>query len=80
VGDADSKVASAAGPDEALIADYRRHSLTIGSRVRATLPGDRELVGVTQAIDELGRLCIDTGDDVVAVSAGDITHLRPPAP
>lgn len=76
-----ARAAAGEGIDGAvLLADYRRHSLTIGSRVRATLPGDRELVGVAQAIDELGRLRIDTGDDVVAVSAGDITHLRPPAP
>ncbi len=68
---------SAGGADPALVADYRRHSLTLGSRVRATLPGDREVVGTAHAIDETGRLCVDTGGQTVAISAADITHLRP---
>jgi BirA family biotin operon repressor/biotin-[acetyl-CoA-carboxylase] ligase len=71
---------SAAGPDDALIADYGRQSLTFGGRVSASLPGNRQVVGVALAVDELGRLRIDTGDGVVTVSAGDITHLRPVAP
>ena len=68
---------NAGGADSALIADYRRYSLTLGSRVRASLPGDREVVGTARAIDETGRLCVDTGGQTVAISAGDITHLRP---
>jgi BirA family biotin operon repressor/biotin-[acetyl-CoA-carboxylase] ligase len=68
---------TAGGADAALIADYQRYSLTLGSRVRASLPGDREVVGTARAIDETGRLCVDTGGQTVAISAGDITHLRP---
>jgi BirA family transcriptional regulator, biotin operon repressor / biotin---[acetyl-CoA-carboxylase] ligase len=68
---------TAGGADSALIADYQRYSLTLGSRVRASLPGDREVVGTARAIDETGRLCVDTGAQTVAISAGDITHLRP---
>ena len=68
---------SAGGADAALIADYQRHSRTLGTRVRATLPGDREVVGLARSVDELGRLQIDTGGEVVTVSAGDIAHLRP---
>ncbi|HEY2447894.1 MAG TPA: biotin--[acetyl-CoA-carboxylase] ligase [Mycobacterium sp.] len=68
---------SAGGADAALIADYQHYSLTLGSRVRAILPGDREVVGTADAIDETGRLCVDTGAQIVAISAGDITHLRP---
>jgi BirA family biotin operon repressor/biotin-[acetyl-CoA-carboxylase] ligase len=45
--------------------------------VRASMPGDREVVGVARSVDETGRLCIDTGVRTVAISAGDITHLRP---
>jgi BirA family biotin operon repressor/biotin-[acetyl-CoA-carboxylase] ligase len=66
----------AGGADDALAADYRSHSVTIGSRVRASLPGDRTVVGVAADVDDLGRLRIDTGDDLLTVSAGDITHLR----
>jgi BirA family biotin operon repressor/biotin-[acetyl-CoA-carboxylase] ligase len=68
---------TAGGADSALIADYRRYSLTLNSRVRASMPGDREVVGVARSVDETGRLCIDTGAQTVAISAGDITHLRP---
>ena len=68
---------STGGADATLAADYRRHSLTIGTRVRASLPGDRAVEGVAGAVDELGRLRIDTGEQTVTVSAGDITHLRP---
>jgi BirA family biotin operon repressor/biotin-[acetyl-CoA-carboxylase] ligase len=63
--------------DAALIAEYTAHSLTVGSRVRATLPGDREIIGDARYLDDQGRLCIDTGGETVVVSAGDIVHLRP---
>jgi BirA family transcriptional regulator, biotin operon repressor / biotin---[acetyl-CoA-carboxylase] ligase len=66
----------AGGADPTLVADYQRYSLTLGYRVRATLPGDRHIAGVAQAVDELGRLHIDTGEQTVTISAGDITHLR----
>lgn len=64
------------GADPALMDDYRRYSRTLGARVRADMPGDRRIEGLAAAVDELGRLCIDTGGQTVAVSAGDITHLR----
>lgn len=68
---------TAGGADPKLVADYQRYSVTLGSRVQASLPGERDVVGVARAVDELGRLCIDTGGETVAVSAGDIRHLRP---
>jgi BirA family transcriptional regulator, biotin operon repressor / biotin---[acetyl-CoA-carboxylase] ligase len=68
---------TAGGADPALVADYQRYSLTLGSRVQATLPGDRELVGLATSVDETGRLCVDTGGETVAISAADITHVRP---
>ncbi|MGH3595258.1 MAG: biotin--[acetyl-CoA-carboxylase] ligase [Mycobacterium sp.] len=68
---------TAGGADPALVADYQRYSLTLGSRVQATLPGDRDVVGLAQAVDEMGRLCVDTGSQTVAISAADITHVRP---
>jgi BirA family biotin operon repressor/biotin-[acetyl-CoA-carboxylase] ligase len=71
---------AAAGADAALAADYRSRSVTIGSRVRASLPGDRAVEGVAVDVDELGRLRIDTGAELMTVSAGDITHLRPANP
>ena len=80
---------TAKGADATLAADYRSRSVTIGNRVRASLPGDRTVEGVAADVDELGRLRIDTGRprtrgageaEVLTVSAGDITHLRPVKP
>ena len=71
---------AAAGADATLAADYHARSVTIGSRVRALLPGDRAVEGIATDIDDVGRLQIDSGDEVVTVSAGDITHLRPANP
>jgi BirA family biotin operon repressor/biotin-[acetyl-CoA-carboxylase] ligase len=67
---------TAGGADEALIADYRRRSLTLGTPVRASLPGDRVIEGLATAIDELGRLRIETDAGAEMVSAADVTHLR----
>lgn len=63
--------------DTRLAADYRGISSTIGTRVRALLPGDDEIIGVANAVDDGGRLIIDRDGSPVTVSAGDITHLRP---
>ena len=68
------------GMDPGLAADYRARSLTLGTKVRALLPGDREIVGTATDLDDMGQLHIDTGARTIAVSAGDITHLRPAEP
>jgi BirA family biotin operon repressor/biotin-[acetyl-CoA-carboxylase] ligase len=65
------------GADPRLRSDYLRYSRTIGTRVRALLPGDAKLEGSAFAVDDIGRLLIDDGTQTVAISAGDITHLRP---
>ncbi len=67
---------SARGADGVLAADYRARSVTIGNRVRASLPGERTVEGIAKDVDDLGRLRIDTGKEVLTVAAGDITHLR----
>ena len=60
-----------------LAAAYRERCVTLGARVRAVLPGDREIVGVAVDIDGDGRLVVRGADGVdTAVAAGDITHLR----
>ena len=68
---------AAGGADARLIADYRARSLTIGSRVRVALPGDREIVGVARSVDAQGRLRVETEGQTIAVAAGDVVHLRP---
>ena len=70
----------AGGEDPRLVADYRARSITLGTKVRALLPGQREIVGTATDLDEFGQLHIDTGAQTIAVSAGDITHLRPAEP
>lgn len=65
--------------DGVLLQAYLARSLTVGSPVRAVLPGDRTVVGTAVAIDAEGRLRIDTGTEIVTVSAGDVIHVRPPA-
>jgi len=64
--------------DPRLPTDYRNHSLTVGNQVRAILPGNQEITGDAQGVDEQGRLRIDTNDGrTVALSAADVVHLRP---
>lgn len=71
---------AARGADWALAADYRSRSLTVGRAVRAQLPGGKEVVGTATAVDDQGRLCLETegaaGGRTVVVSAGDVVHLR----
>ncbi len=65
------------GADGVLVADYRAASVTLGARVRATLPGGRQIVGTARDIDSMGRLLIADGPTLTTVAAGDIAHLRP---
>lgn len=67
---------AADGADAELAADYRNSSATIGTRVRAILPGGSEIVGIAAGVDDTGRLIVDEDGATTAVSAGDITHLR----
>ena len=52
--------------------------ITIGREVRVILPGNQELFGRAVAIDDTGRLLVQpsNGQELFAVSAGDIVHLR----
>jgi len=51
---------------------------TIGAQVKVQLPGADDLVGTAVGIDGTGRLRVRRSQDgqVVAVAAGDVTHLR----
>lgn len=51
---------------------------TLGQQVKVQLPGGDDLVGTAIGIDGTGRLTIRKSADgaVVAVAAGDVTHLR----
>jgi BirA family transcriptional regulator, biotin operon repressor / biotin---[acetyl-CoA-carboxylase] ligase len=65
-------------PDRSgLRAEYTRLSATIGRTVRAELPGGQALSGPAAGVDSDGRLLVrvSSGSEV-AVSAGDVVHLR----
>ena len=66
---------SAAGGDPAsgIRDSYVRRCVTLGTRVRVSLPDGGSLEGQATGIDELGRLLVDGR----AISAGDVTHVRP---
>lgn len=51
---------------------------TLGHQVRVQLPGGDDLLGTATGIDRSGRLQVRRSSDgsVVAVAAGDVTHLR----
>ena len=53
-----------------------KNCITLGRKVRAILPGDRELLGTAVDIDDSGRLILDVSGALVGVAAGDIVHLR----
>ncbi|WP_101256375.1 biotin--[acetyl-CoA-carboxylase] ligase [Streptomyces barkulensis] len=57
---------------------YTAGCATLGRRVRAVLPGERELLGEAVAVDGAGRLVLAGAEGVQQpVGAGDIVHLRP---
>jgi BirA family biotin operon repressor/biotin-[acetyl-CoA-carboxylase] ligase len=65
------------GADPAELAgEYRRWCATIGQEVRVQLPGGAELAGRATGIDDVGRLVVAGPDGPVAVSAGDVVHVR----
>lgn len=55
--------------------EFRDHSSTLGSKVRAILPDQSEIVGLAIDIDSSGNLLIQ-GDQLHTISAADIIHLR----
>jgi biotin-[acetyl-CoA-carboxylase] ligase BirA-like protein len=55
---------------------YLSACATVGRPVRVSLPGGRVLAGTARDVDDAGRLVVEGGAGLVAVSAGDITHVR----
>ncbi|MEQ8840635.1 MAG: biotin--[acetyl-CoA-carboxylase] ligase [Acidimicrobiales bacterium] len=62
----------------AVLDELRAHSATIGSPVRADLPGGRVLLGDAVDLSADGALIVRTPDGVDhVVGTGDVIHLRP---
>jgi BirA family biotin operon repressor/biotin-[acetyl-CoA-carboxylase] ligase len=60
------------GPDGWGVEEYRAACSTIGSQVEWVPDGSGRAVG----IDERGRLLVDTGGVLVALSSGDVSEVR----
>ncbi|HEY2579298.1 MAG TPA: biotin--[acetyl-CoA-carboxylase] ligase [Streptosporangiaceae bacterium] len=56
--------------------EYRRLSATLTKQVRVEFPGGTTAQGTATDIDPDGRLLVRTPNGPLAVSAGDILHLR----
>jgi BirA family biotin operon repressor/biotin-[acetyl-CoA-carboxylase] ligase len=60
---------------QVLADEVRRRCATLGQQVRVILAGE-EFVGRADAIDDDGRLVVETVSGPRRVTAGDIVHLR----
>jgi BirA family biotin operon repressor/biotin-[acetyl-CoA-carboxylase] ligase len=74
-------IAFRADPDAVrtgLLDAYRAFCATLGQEVRVELPIGRFMTGVARGIDPDGRLLIadNPGDPPMAISAGDVVHVR----
>ncbi|WP_336207692.1 biotin--[acetyl-CoA-carboxylase] ligase [Nonomuraea sp. LPB2021202275-12-8] len=62
-----------------LRAAYLAASATVGRQVRVELPGGAVLAGTATGIDRAGHLQVAAGGETLALSAGDVVHVRPTA-
>jgi BirA family transcriptional regulator, biotin operon repressor / biotin---[acetyl-CoA-carboxylase] ligase len=64
--------------DAGIAAEVAAACTTLGREVRVELPGGGDLLGTAVDLDSTGRLRVRRGSDarLVAVAAGDVTHLR----
>jgi BirA family transcriptional regulator, biotin operon repressor / biotin---[acetyl-CoA-carboxylase] ligase len=71
---------TAAGGDpvtSGLARAYEERCVTVGQRVRVHLPSGKATEGLATGIDGGGSLLVDVDGRSVAVSAGDVVHVRP---
>ncbi len=61
---------------EACLQAYRRRLLTLGRPVRVTLESGETVEGTAVDVDAEGRLLVETGAGVRAISSGECVHLR----
>lgn len=58
--------------------EYLRRCATLGREVAVTMPGTEPVTGTATGLDRAGRLEIRTSGGLVAVTAGDVVHVRSP--
>ena len=54
-----------------------RRCATLGREVTVTMPGAAPVTGTAAGVDGAGRLEVCTAAGLVAVTAGDVAHVRP---
>ncbi len=64
------------GQDAQLRAAYRGRCSTLGARVQVTLPGGQVREGRARDVDDDGCLVLAVDDEQLALSAGDVVHVR----
>jgi BirA family biotin operon repressor/biotin-[acetyl-CoA-carboxylase] ligase len=57
--------------------EYVRRCATLGREVTVTMPGTEPVTGTATGVDGAGRLEVRTAAGLVAVTAGDVVHVRP---
>jgi BirA family biotin operon repressor/biotin-[acetyl-CoA-carboxylase] ligase len=57
--------------------EYLRRCATLGREVTVTMPGTEPVTGTATGVDGAGRLEVRTARGLVAVTAGDVVHVRP---
>src|SRR5262252_2049720 len=57
--------------------EYVRRCATLGREVTVTMPGTEPVTGTATGVDAAGRLEVRTTGGLVAVTAGDVVHVRP---
>ncbi|WP_344899338.1 biotin--[acetyl-CoA-carboxylase] ligase [Actinomadura meridiana] len=55
---------------------YKELCATLGRRVRVELPGDERVEGTARDVDDTGRLVVSGPGGDIAISAGDVIHVR----
>jgi BirA family biotin operon repressor/biotin-[acetyl-CoA-carboxylase] ligase len=57
--------------------EYARRCATLGREVTVTMPGTEPVTGTATGVDRTGRLEVRTARGLIAVTAGDVVHVRP---
>ena len=57
--------------------EYARRCATLGREVTVTMPGTEPVTGTATGVDRAGRLEVRTVRGLIAVTAGDVVHVRP---
>ena len=72
-----SEVSSLVTTSKGWLTDYRTHCVTIGQHVKVTQVTGATVEGFASDVDAHGQLMLETDGQSVAVSIGDVEHVRP---